>query len=410
MRRVLFLDHTPFAGGAELALLDHIRYLNRAHFEPQVACSSVVPDLVERFQSAGARTHVVDWPRLRQPNRTTVWRVIAAGRALRRIIRDDAIDLVVANTSRTAYIAAVALVGSSTPLVWWVRDFDFGRRWFRLLSRVPRRIVCVSNAVRAHYGGSASSKFSVVFVGNDLHDRLTAHSAEDLLALRSRLGVEPGDMVVGFMGRLVEGKGPEDLLNAVEQLRSEFPRLRLVFVGTGKGQDGDVEDRLRQRVIQAGLTNVVRMVGHRAEEALFYQMFDVFVLSSRYREAMPTSVIQAMMACKPVIATRTGGTPEVVADGETGILVSPHQPAAIADALRRVLGDPQMARRLAAAGNTHVMRHHRQEPLTRQVEAIYDSVLATVRPTVDLNRAQIETERDSGVPEPRDSTLPKNHP
>ena len=388
MRRILFLDHTPFVGGAELALLDHIRYLDRARFEPQVACSSAVPDLVERFQGAGARTHVVDWPRLRQPNATTVWRVIATFRRLRRIIRHEAIDLVVANTSRTAYIAAAALAGSSTPVVWWVRDFDFGRRWFRLLSRVPRRIVCVSNAVREHYGGSASSKFSVVFVGNDLHDRVAAHSVEELLALRSRLGIQPTDIVVGFMGRLVEGKGPEDLLDAVEQIRPEFPRLRLVFVGTGKGQDGDVEDRLRQRVNHAGLTNVVRMVGHRAEESLFYQMFDVFVLSSRYREAMPTSVIQAMMACKPVIATRTGGTPEVVLDGETGILVPPRQPAAIADALRRVLSDPQMARRLAAAGNAYVMSRHRQEPLTRQVEAVYDSVLAAARPTVDLKRSR----------------------
>ena len=375
MRRILFLDHTPFIGGAELALLDHIRYLDRGRFAPQVVVSATVPELVAQFRSLDAPTHVLDWPRLRRATPLTLIRALAASRRLREIVRRESIDLVVANTSRTAYIAAATLVGSSVPLIWWVRDFDFGRGWFRLLARVPRQILCVSNAIRAHYGGSRSAKFRVVFVGNDLFERLAAYSESEVQALRSSFQIDRGDVVVGYMGRLVEGKGPEDLLDAFEQVHAEFPRLRLIFVGTGKGQEGDVEDRLRRRVSGSGLADVVHFAGHRTEEALFYQMFDVFVLSSRFREAMPTSVIQAMMAGKPVVATRTGGTAEVVEDGATGILVPPHQPAAIADALRRLLRDPQMARDLAAAGRDHVMACHRQEPLTRQVEDLYESLL-----------------------------------
>lgn len=377
MRRILFLDHTPFIGGAELALLDHIRYLDRTRFEPHVVCSAVVPELIARFQSLDAPTHVLDWPRLRGATPMTLVRAAAAIRQLREIIQRESIDLVVSNTSRTAYIAAATLARSSVPLIWWVRDFDFGRGWFRLLAWVPRRILCVSNAVRAHYGGSRNTKFRVVFVGNDLFERLAAYPEAEVQALRSSMRIEPDDVTVGFMGRLVEGKGPEDLLDAFERLYAEFPHLRLVFVGTGKGQEGDVEDRLRRRVSDSGLTSVVHFAGHRTEEALFYQMFDVFVLSSRFQDAMPTSVIQAMMAAKPVIATRTGGTPEVVEDGETGILVPPHQPAAIADALRRILTDSPMARRLAAAGHARVMTSHRQEPLTREIEELYQSVLAT---------------------------------
>jgi len=379
MRRILFLDHTPFVGGAELALLDHIRFLDRSRFEPQVACSGAVPDLVDRFRQLGAKTHVLDWPRLRRPGPTNVMRAVAAGRILRQIIRRERVDLVVANTSRTAYIAAAALATSSVPLIWWVRDFDFGQRWFGLLARVPRRIICVSSAIRAHYAGAHDGKVAVVFVANDLAERLTAYAAERVRAARSEFGVQPQDTLVGFMGRLVEGKGPQDLLLAVERLHAEFPRLRLMFVGTGKGQQGDVEDALRRRVTEAALSRVVLFAGYRVEEALFYQMFDIFVLSSRYREAMPTSVIQAMMARKPVIATRTGGTPEVVHDNETGILVAPHDPVAIADALRRLLTDPRLAERLASAGHVHAMTHHGQQPLTRQVEQVYESTMPAAR-------------------------------
>ncbi|HEU4786927.1 MAG TPA: glycosyltransferase family 4 protein [Gemmatimonadaceae bacterium] len=378
MKRILFLDHTPFVGGAQLALWDHIRHLDRARFEPQVLCAATVPEFIERMRRHTVRTHLLDWPRLRRPTPLTLARVVRAGVYLRRVIHERDIDLVVANTSRTAYTAAAAMLGSPVPLVWWVRDFDFGRRWFRALRRVPSRIIFVSNALRSYYDGWDESKYDVVYVGNDLYEKLATYSPDQVRSARARCGFSADDVVVGFMGRLVEGKGPEDLVDAVAQLRSEFPRLRLVFVGTGKGQTGDVEDRLRHRVAAAGLIGVVHFAGHQSEEGLYYQIFDVFVLSSRYREAMATSVIQAMMARTPVIATRTGGTPEVVLDGETGILVPPSDPNALSEAIRRVLRGPAAATRMAAAAYDHVMAHHRQDAVTRRAEAVYESVLQII--------------------------------
>lgn len=375
MKRILFLDHTPFVGGAQLALWDHIRHLDRTRFEPQVLCTARVPEFIERMRRHAVPAHLLDWPRLRRPTPVTFARGVRAGVHLRRVIHERDIDLVVANTSRTAYTAAATMLGSPVPLVWWVRDFDFGRRWFHALGRVPSRIIFVSNALRSYYEGWDESKYDVVYVGNDLYEKLGAYSPDQVRSVRARCGFSADDVVVGFMGRLVEGKGPEDLVDAVAQLRSEFPHLRLAVVGTGKGQTGDVEDRLRSRVAAAGLSGVVHFAGHQSEEGLYYQIFDVFVLSSRYREAMATSVIQAMMARTPVIATRTGGTPEVVLDGKNGILVPPSDPKALADALRRVLRDPAAATRMAASAYEHVMAHHRQDAVTRRAEAVYESVL-----------------------------------
>lgn len=379
MKRILFLDHAPIVGGAQLALRDHLRHLDRSRFVPQVLCAPTVPALVEQFRSVALRTHTFDWPRLRGLTPLTAARAACAASRLRRIIHEQHIDLVVANTSRTAYTAAAAMMRSPVPLVWWVRDFDFGRHWLRGLARVPRRVIFVSNALRNYYRLPDDSQQSVVYVGNDLYEQLDALPPESLRSTRALCGFGADDVVVGFMGRLVEGKGPQDLVDAVAQLRGEFPEIRLAIVGAGHGQSGDVEASLRQRVIDLGLSDIVHFAGFQHEQALFYKTFDVFVLSSRYQEAMATSLIQAMMAQTPVIATRTGGTPEVVRDGQTGILVPPGQPKALAEALRRVLRDPAAARRLAASAYDHVMRHHRQDTVTRQAEAIYESALRDTR-------------------------------
>lgn len=374
MKRILFVDHTPFVGGAELALAEHIRHLDRRRFTPVVACTPTVPSLVERYRAAGAEVHFTPLPRLRAKTPLVLPRLAHAARALRGLVCRERIDLVVGNTSRASYIASLALAGGRVPLLWWVRDFDHGKGWFRLLGRVPRRIVCVSESIREFYGGRGE-RFPVVVVGNDLCNRLGEHPAAAVRAERARWGLEPEDTVIGFMGRLVEGKGPQDLVAAVAALAREYPRLRLLLVGTGRGQEGDVEERLRREVMERGLEPVVTFAGFQADEALYYQMFDVFAHTSRFREAMPTSAIQAMMAGKPVVATATGGTPEVVRHRQTGLLVSPGEPAALAGALRELLENPGLASTLASAGRENALARHREEVTTGQVEEIYDSVV-----------------------------------
>jgi glycosyltransferase involved in cell wall biosynthesis len=375
MQRILFLDHSAFIGGAELALADHIRHLDRASFEPYVACSPAMPALVEHFSTSGAGIETMDWPRLRGARPSSLARVPRAARRLRRIVENHGIDLVVANTARTAYIASVGLP-RGVPLVWWVRDFDFGTRWFRLARRRPARIVCVSQAIRAHYRGVVDPKYVVVFVGSGLHARLDGRPHEELLALRRRWGIAPRDLVVGYLGRLVEDKGPEDLVDAVARVRGALPCVKLVMVGTGAAQLGDVEQRLAHRVADLGLDDVVRFTGFQSDRALYHRLFDIFVISSRYREAMPMTAIEAMMARTPVIATRTGGTPEVVIDGETGLLVPPRAPAAIADAILRLASDPALVRSLTTTAHERAMSRHREEIVTKQVEETYTSVLS----------------------------------
>jgi glycosyltransferase involved in cell wall biosynthesis len=375
VKRILFVDHAPIVGGAQLVLATHIEQLDRKRFTPLVACTGAVPHLVDRYRAVGAEVHIIPMDRLRERSPRVVGRLLRSAVELRRLVEREDVDLVVSNTSRAAYVASVALLGTGVPLVWWVRDFLFGRRVFRAFRPVPRAIIGVSRAIRSHYEGDDDDRFHVVSVGSDIHRRLESVTQEAVDRERARWGIQPGDIVVGFMGRLVAEKGPEDVLAAVERLQPKFPNLRLLLVGTGSGQEGNVEELLRDEAARRRL-GFVSFAGHQSDEALYYRLFDIFVLSTRSAEPFATSVVQAMMAGKPVVATDTGGTPELVRDGVTGLLVPPASPDRLADALERVVRDPALAGSVASAGHAAVMEHNREEVITEQAERIYERAIA----------------------------------
>jgi glycosyltransferase involved in cell wall biosynthesis len=378
-RKVLFVDHAPIIGGAQLVLLEHIALLDREAFEPVVACTGDVPDLVRRFRDAGATVHIVPMGRLRSG--AAPFHLCLAASRLRSLIRREGIDLVVTNTSRAAYTASLATIGTGIPLVWSVRDFLFGRRVFRLFRPIPKRIVGVSEAIRDSYGPDLDGKFSVINVGSSLLDSIARVSDEMVVAERARWCFDPRDVVVGFMGRLVSDKGVEDVVTAARLVHEKHPHVKFLIAGTGKNQEGDVEAELRSIVRRDRLDYVV-LAGHQTNETLYYRLFDIFVLASRAGEAYATSVVQAMMARRPVIATATGGTPELVVDRQTGLLIEPRRPDQLAAAIGTLIEDPTLADRIAARGYDTVAANNRADKITRQYEALYQSVLQGDRAAV----------------------------
>lgn len=284
-------------------------------------------------------------------------------------------DLVVANTTRAAYLASAALLGTRVPLIWWVRDFLYKRRLFSLLSRSADRIVCVSRAIRDYYGGDGDKRFEVVYVGSRLHERLEGITEKQLEEERRRWGVGPEDIVIGFMGRLVADKGPQDVVAAVEQLHQRHPNVKLLVVGTGSGQEGDVESDVRRLIRERKMGSYVVTTGYQSNEALFYSLFDIYVLSTRTDEPFATTVVQAMMAGSPVVATATGGSPEIVTPGETGLLVPSADPNALAEALCQLIENRELASRMARQAREFVLEFNREEVTTSQVEKLYEEVL-----------------------------------
>jgi glycosyltransferase involved in cell wall biosynthesis len=171
--------------------------------------------------------------------------------------------------------------------------------------------------------------------------------------------------LVGTLARLA----PEKALHLLIEAVAELPGVTAVLVGDGP-ERGALE-RLSQRI---GVDDRVRFEGWVADPSAWLGTFDVFVLPSRY-EGLPHAVLEAMLAERPVVATDVGSVREAVDDGMTGLLVPPDDAGALSDAIRRLLDDRQLARRLAAAGRAAVLERFRPEQMVSAYESLYDEVL-----------------------------------
>lgn len=166
-------------------------------------------------------------------------------------------------------------------------------------------------------------------------------TAEDRIALRRELGVPEGAPLIGAVGALEARKGFPVLLDAFQTLTDK--RAYLVIIGA----DAEPEEAAALRRLAGSR---VLLPGYIPRAWRFAAAFDVCVMPSLRSESFGMSALDAMWAGKPVVASRTGGLPEVVADGETGIIVPPGDPVALTGALRELLGSPEKARRMGEAG------------------------------------------------------------
>ncbi len=177
-----------------------------------------------------------------------------------------------------------------------------------------------------------------------------------------------------FVGRLASNKGLLALAEAFVPLSRQDPQATLVVVGEDGGMAAALEDRARE----LGITSRLRRVGHVADERLLaaaYREARALVLPSDY-EAFGLVLLEALAQGTPVVASRVGGIPEVIEDGRTGLLVPPHAPGALAEAIGRIWNDRELARRLGETGRATVVPRYRWDAVAATLEGLYRDVLA----------------------------------
>jgi glycosyltransferase involved in cell wall biosynthesis len=230
-------------------------------------------------------------------------------------------------------------------------------------ARLCARILVVSEATRTalEEQGYPRERMEVVYNGVDLT------SAESVRLV-------DGPAIV-HVGRLAAVKGQLELIRALAQLDAGFA----ILVGRDLEQGGAYERALEREADGLGVRDRVVFAGHRDDVASVLAGADVVALPS-HLEGLPLVLLEAMAQARPVVATRVGGTPEVVADGETGILVDAGDVDALADALRSVLGDPTRARTLGEAGRTRAVERFSRAAMVERVLGVYDEVVRGRRP------------------------------
>jgi len=183
------------------------------------------------------------------------------------------------------------------------------------------------------------------------------------------LGLPAGALVVGAVSRLAWKKAIAHLVQATPRIVEALPQAHVVIAG-----DGPLRAELEGEAAALGVADRVRFLGSREDSIELMAAFDVFVLPSVV-EGMSNALIEAMAVGRPVVATDVGGNSEVVADGETGFLVPPSAPDQLAAAIVKLLGAPEMAAEMGAAGRRRVIEHYRVDVMTRRIEAMYDALL-----------------------------------
>jgi glycosyltransferase involved in cell wall biosynthesis/peptidoglycan/xylan/chitin deacetylase (PgdA/CDA1 family) len=249
-----------------------------------------------------------------------------------------------------------------------IRDYGRAERLkFRLASPCFTQIVGVSAETTRllQQAGVPGARSATVLNGVDLerfrHDRQTID-----WSVTADWPHDPRAFVVGTVARLSPEKGLDRLIAAFEALFQQVPAARLVIVG-----DGPERERLLQRMRTSALPEgTIRFLGRQQRVEHILPRFDVFALSS-LTEGIPVAALEAMAAARPVVATRVGGVPEVVADGESGILVSPDDPAQLAGALLRLAADPIGRRRMGEAGQTLATERFGLAAMATAYESMY---------------------------------------
>jgi glycosyltransferase involved in cell wall biosynthesis len=193
-------------------------------------------------------------------------------------------------------------------------------------------------------------------------------SDRDALQVKASLGLHPSARLIGSVGRLDQVKGHSYLLDAFTMVAPRFADLCLVLVG-----DGELLPELRSRTQDAALTDRVLFLGWREDVPALLHALDVFVFPS-LSEGMGRALVEAMAAGLPIVATRVCSIPEVLADGEAGLLVEPASAPALAQGIERLLRDPELRGRLAKAARERA-RGYSIEAMLQKIEVVYRSVL-----------------------------------
>lgn len=212
--------------------------------------------------------------------------------------------------------------------------------------------------------GFSENRITVIRNGVDL----TRVTGGDRRVFRSQFGIREPELTIGTIGRLEPVKDHAMLLTALAMLRSRGVAFRAVVVG-----GGSLDAALRQQTVDLGLQDSVHFAGARSDVHHALAAMDVFVMPSR-SEGLSNTIMEAMAAGLPVVATDVGGARELIADGETGRLVPAGSPGPLADALARLLGCPGERAAMATAARALAAREFSLTKMVRQYEELYRTV------------------------------------
>jgi glycosyltransferase involved in cell wall biosynthesis len=366
MKLFYFIDSLQVGGSETQAVQTAIRMAARGH-RLVFACLQKTGPLLRQLEERGIP--VLEFP----PGKslfslTAAWQIWRLSRYLRRE-RFDVVhahdlysDLMGIPAARLAGIPRVIAAQRDLGEWWWYTPRN--RRILRFLQRHACRVIANSGAIRDRMVHEGFPEAQIVVLRNGVDtERFGEARCGPAPLWPGWTGAEFLAIAVSNMHE--ESKGQQFLIEAVAALRERFPALHLALAG-----DGPRRTHLERLAERSGIGDRVHFLGRRADIPELLACSDAGVLPS-LTEGLPNSVLEYLAAGLPVVATRVGGVPEVIEDGQEGFLVPPGNPGALAAALSRLLQDPGLAQRMGDAGQRRAQAEFSFERLVERLEGLY---------------------------------------
>lgn len=302
------------------------------------------------------------------------WRYL---KALVALICSERVDLIQSHLlGSNVYCALAGLITRKPVIATFHGAVDIGSSErlkglkFAAINLGASSIVAVSDSLRKNIVNRTPLKYdktSVVYNGINTDDFRRSPSN----AIRTKMGWNRQDIIVGCLGNIRSAKAYDVLLHAAALLKQHKPKLYFVIAGAGKGH---LYDELLDLKNCLELDDTVHFVGFNADPAEFLSNLDLFLLPS-ISEGFSIATIQAMAAGLPVIATRSGGPEEIVTHQKNGWLIPPNSPEAIAQAVAKLSADPDLRESLAKNGREHATQTFDIRSMLNSYQALYDELL-----------------------------------
>jgi glycosyltransferase involved in cell wall biosynthesis len=298
-------------------------------------------------------------------------RLYAAVFRLRRMIRQESIDIVHAQTRVTQVMGDLLSKVTSAAYCSTCHGF-FRPRWHRIIFPCwGKAVIAISPAVQQHLKNDlrvADERIALIPNGVEL-DAFPLKSEDEKRALR-RAWQLPGGPLLGIVARLSDVKGHAVLIDAMPAVLARFPDARLLIVGEGK-----MEASLKKQAAGLGLEQRVIFLPSVNRTADILPMLDIFILPS-LQEGLGLSAMEAQAAGVPVVASRVGGLASLIEDGRTGRLVEPRNSGQLAEAVLDLLEHPQDAEAMGRRARAFIEREYSAEQMARDTVKMYEKILS----------------------------------
>lgn len=294
----------------------------------------------------------------------------------RSLLKTFAPDVLNTHGNMDAKVGLLAARGLDIPCVIRSRHHShpvspswYNKSMYRHLSHyVFTTAQCVSDQIIADLAVAPEKVVTLpsgITMPDAMPDRATATRR-----LQQTLNLDAAARFMGSVAMLRDWKGHRFLIDAFARIHASFPQHHLVIVGEGDEMVG-----LKQQVEELGLDRKIHFTGFRKNPWPLFRAFDLDVLASTCNEGIPQVLLQAMAAGCPVIGTRVGGMPDIIDEGNTGLLVDPENSASLADAMASILNNPETANARAARALQYVRQNHLLDTMGRRTLALYARVL-----------------------------------